>query len=109
MTCYARRMTEQQRNLFRMPPPRRIELTMTQREVLAWVEFSQGQYTAWPRRFQTASLRSLMEKQLVKCVSYSPARYLLTPLGRAVRARYGEHKAAKPPLVTEVFFKDAED
>ena len=99
-------MTEIQRNLFRMPLSRRIELTPTQREVLAWVEFSQGRYTAWPRRFQTATLRSLMEKQLVKCVSYSPACYLLTPLGRAVRARYGEHKTAEPPLVTEIFFQD---
>lgn len=103
-------MTEIQRNLFRMPAPRRIELTPIQREVLAWVEFSEGQYTTWPRRFQAGTLRSLMEKQLVKCVSYSPARYLVTPLGRAVRARYGDKaKAAKPPLVTQVFFKDADE
>jgi hypothetical protein len=104
-------MTEQ-RNLFRMPVPRRIGLSLTQREVLAWVEFSQGQYTAWPRRFQTATLRSLMAKQLVKCVALSPARYLLTPLGRAVRSRYGSQgveSRRKPPLVTQMFFKDADE
>lgn len=105
-------MTEIQRNLFRMPTPRRIGLTPTQREVLAWVEFSQGQYAVWPRRFQPRSLRTLIEKQLVKCVSHSPARYLLTPLGRAVRSRYGDRMkepTPKPPLVTQVFFKDGDE
>jgi hypothetical protein len=104
-------MTEQ-RNLFRMSVPRRIELTPTQREVLAWVEFSQGQYAAWPRRFQTATLRSLMDKRLVKCVALSPAKYLLTPQGRAVRSRYGdrpERSRRKPPLVTQMFFRDADE
>jgi hypothetical protein len=105
-------MTDQQRHLFRMPSPRRIELSPTQREVLAWVEFSDGQYSAWPRRFQPATLRSLIDQKLVKIISYSPGRYMITPLGRAVRSRYADQAqkpAGKPPLITQMFFRDADD
>jgi len=87
-------------------------LSLTQREVLAWVEYSDGRYTAWPRRFLAATLRSLIDLKLVKCVTLSPARYMLTPLGRAVRSRYaakGDEPARKPPLVTRMFFRDADD
>jgi hypothetical protein len=102
-------MTDQQRNLFRMPLPKRIELTITQREVLSWLEYSQGQYTVWPRRFQPRMLQKLLGKGLIKIVAYSPARYVLTPLGHAVRSRYADpKKPAREPLVTSMFFKDTD-
>lgn len=98
-------MTELQLKLFRMPMPKRIQLTPVQREVLAWVEFSGGRYTAWPRRFQTRTLRTLMQYRLVECTRHSPACYAVTPFGRAVRARH-ERRLGKPPLVTSQYFKD---
>src|SRR5262249_31079952 len=83
-----RNMTETQLRMFRMRMPKLIKLSVAQREVLAWVVFSGGNYAKWPRRFQPGTLRSLIDLKLVSIIAYSPARYLITPLGRAVRARY---------------------
>ncbi len=105
-------MTDKQLKLFRLPSPTEIRLTLTDRELLAWVEFSQGQFTAWPRRYQPRTLRRLIEKRLVRVIALSPARYLITPLGQAVRARYSQHEQherKRPPLVTTRLFLDGLD
>jgi hypothetical protein len=94
-------MTEAQRNLFPLPRPKRIELTPIQHEVLAWVEYTDGWFTAWPRRFKTATLRMLIELKLVEVIAYGPARYRVTPLGRAVRVRHSRHHGAPRPAGLE--------
>lgn len=102
-------MTEKQLTLFRLPNTKEITLTLTDREVLAWVEYSEGQFAVWPRRFQPKSLRRLMDKGLVKVIALSPARYMLTPLGRAVRSRDNYRKQERRlPIVppNEQFFQD---
>jgi hypothetical protein len=77
-----------QLSLFRLPATKKTDLTRVQHEVLAWVEFSGGRVSVWPRRFQTQTLRLLINIGLVKVTALSPARYVLTPLGRAVRSHH---------------------
>jgi hypothetical protein len=76
-----------QLHVFRLPTPKIVRLTPHQREILAWVEFNGGRFSVWPKRFRRITLRTLMVRKLVKCTALSPARYVLTGLGRAVRRR----------------------
>jgi hypothetical protein len=99
-------MTELQLKLFRIPASKRIKLTPTQREVLAWVEYSGGRFAAWPRRFQARTLRVLMQHRLVQCTGHSPARYVVTPLGRAVRGRHESGRPGAAPKITSQFLPD---
>jgi hypothetical protein len=103
-----------QLDLFRLPRVKKTDLTRVQHEVLAWVEFSQGRVSIWPRRFQTQTLRLLINTGLVKVTALSPARYMLTPLGRAVRSKHGSKSEwTRPghpsfiPMTERLFFRDS--
>lgn len=102
--------TTRQLKLFRMLNPREpIKLSPTQREVLEWVEYSEGVFETWPRIFRARTLRQMMAHKLIEVIGYRPARYRLTPYGRAVRARYARGREVKGRglLGTEQFFRDS--
>lgn len=92
-------MTEAQRHLFALPRSEQFRLTIEQRKVVDWVAYNEGRFTAvWPGRLCKASLRKLIGRKLIKCTAYSPARYMLTDLGRMVR---GQHVDRRRALVAE--------
>lgn len=76
--------------LFRLPaiPAKRKKRTPSQLQMLDLVALYEGKPLAGPLRrwgFQAQLLRRVMSMKLVTCVTIGPARYMLTPLGRAVR------------------------
>lgn len=95
VTAWSEKLTSEQRNLFRMPRPKKIVLTQRQRELLAWIDYTNEKPSAWPRRFQKRTLLILMAKQVVDCTNGWPVIYKVTGLGRAVLAR--EKRSAPRP------------
>lgn len=74
--------------LFHMPAPDRIEVSKQQLRLLDLIALRDGlPLTKDEHRIDTRSLRALMQRRLVSCVSHGPARYRLTPMGRIVRGR----------------------
>ena len=74
--------------LFRMPAPIRVRVTPEQLRVLDVLALLDG-VPACASRYPVSRqvLRNVMNAGLVVCVGLGPARYLLTPVGRVVRAR----------------------
>lgn len=73
--------------LFRMPAPDRIIATPDQLAMLDLVALRDGQPLGLVRYNQRVVLRRLIQKKLIECVTLGPAIYVLTPVGRIVRAR----------------------
>ena len=79
--------------LFRLPavPVKRKKRTSAQLQMLDLVALCEGQPLAGPLRkysFTRRLLRRLIDAKLISIIAIGPARYKLTPLGRAVRS-YG--------------------
>lgn len=83
-------MVAQQRHLFPMPRPWRHRITQPQRAVLDWVALNDGKVAFFPHRLSRVALRFMIQRDLVAVIAYSPARYALMPVGRAVRSSYSK-------------------
>lgn len=88
-------MTDAQRHLFPLPRIVEFKLTPHQRRVLDWVAFNEGKVAIF--RLSKSSLRRLLTKKLIKVIAHSPARYMLTELGRMVRS-HGRSKGRERPI-----------
>ena len=77
-----------QRNLFRLPSPKRYRPTPQQLAMLDFIAWLNGKPPSIKLRLgATGLLRRLIREELVICVALGPARYRLTEYGRLVRMR----------------------
>jgi hypothetical protein len=77
-------MSAFQRELFRLPRPKREPMSAKQRTLLTWLLLGDGQL---PAVFHRGVLRSLLRKRWVERSGSSPARYQVTAYGQAARSR----------------------
>jgi hypothetical protein len=71
--------------LFRLPAPKRIEVTRDQIKMLDLIELRTGRDL--PDKISRPVLRRLIKAGLVIVVTFGPATYRLSPVGRMVRSR----------------------
>src|SRR5215471_5999305 len=77
-----------QRHLFPLPMSRRIEPTPEQLALLDLIALRDGEPLDNLSSGSRMVLRHLIRMELVDCIfAVGPARYLITPVGRMVRAR----------------------
>lgn len=76
--------------LFQLPAPVRVPVTPAQLRLLDWLVLRAG---ALPVVFARQVLRALMARALVERIGSAPARYRVTPYGRAVRT--GQHERVR--------------
>ena len=92
--------------LFRLPAPAKRKRTIAQLQILDLVALYEGQtLTEQLRRFGFTRrlLRRVIDAKLVACIAIGPARYMLTPLGRAVRSngRGGGNESGRVSVAAE--------
>jgi hypothetical protein len=90
-----------QRHLFPLPKAIQYKLTPMQWRVIDWVAFNEGGHAVFPLTLSKPALRRLIQKRLVEVIGHSPARYMLSALGRAVRASHGVRQPLMMRLAEE--------
>lgn len=73
--------------LFRLPTPKRIKATHDQMVMMDLIAMRNGLPLGEIEPCLRVTLRCLLEKELITCVTMGPAIYMLTPIGRMVRGR----------------------